>query len=109
MIVAVLHTAFAIVMFGRTYLYIIQRGFFNAVYSEQAAAAVWFIFFGFLLFICSLLCAEIEKNESFQFPKSVGIALLLTALLGVILMPASGFWLIFPPTIALLIKKEKTN
>jgi len=105
--IAALHTAFAVVMFGSTYLELIRNGIFNTVTSELAGVAVWFLFFGFALFIIGVLCVKVEENDSLQFPRSIGITLLLITLLGVILMPASGFWLMFPPAIAMLIGKEE--
>ncbi|EAQ64185.1 chaperonin GroEL [Marinomonas sp. MED121] len=104
--VAVGHTAVAMMLYSETYRVIIQSGMFNAVSAEKSGLAVWFLFFGFLLFTLAILIAVIEKNDSLVIPKSFGIALLLLTTLGVLLMPASGFWLVFPPAIAVTLKKQ---
>ena len=100
MFVAVGHTAVAIMFFGNTYGEIIQSGLYNAVNSEKIGLAVWFLLFGFLLFIFGMLLAVIEKNDSSHIPKPIGGALLLLTTLGVVLMPVSGFWLVFPVAFA---------
>jgi len=55
-----------------------------------------------------MLCAVIEKNYQLQIAKSIGIALLILIVLGVALMPVSGFWLMLPAVFAILIKKTNT-
>ena len=106
MFVAVGHTAVSIIFFGEIYSQLIQRGLFNSVTSEQSGLAVWFFLFGFILFVFGMLCAVIEKNVHLQIPKSIGVALLILTVLGVVLMPVSGFWLMFPAVFAILIKKQ---
>lgn len=108
MFVSAGHTAVAVMFFGSTYGEIVQNGVYNAVKSEKTGLAVWFLFFGFLLFVFGMLLAVIEKNETSQIPNSIGMALLILTTLGVILMPVSGFWLLFPAAFALLYKKTKT-
>ena len=108
MFVAVGHTAVAMMFFGNTYVEIIQNGLYNSVISEKVGLAVWFLLFGFLLFTFGMLLAVIQRNDSSQIPKSIGVALLLLTTLGVVLMPASGFWLIFPAALAILFKKQNS-
>jgi len=105
MFVAVGHTIVAMIFFGNVYGEIIRNGLYNSVKSEKTGLAVWFLLFGFLLFVFGMLLAVIEKNDSSQIPKSIGVALLLLTTLGVVLMPVSGFWLILPAVFAILIKK----
>jgi len=108
MFVAVGHTTVAMMFFGNTYGEIIQNGFYDSVKSEKVGLAVWFLLFGFLLFTFGMLLAVIEKNDSSQIPKSIGVALLLLTTLGVVLMPVSGFWLVFPAAFAILFKKQNS-
>ncbi|NJL42833.1 MAG: hypothetical protein HC935_04625 [Pseudanabaena sp. SU_2_4] len=53
--------------------------------------------------------AEFEQFSSTQLPKSTGWGLLALAIVGVTLMPASGFWLVFPPAIAVLVRKPNAQ
>ena len=105
MLVSVGHTAVALLFFSSIYSEILKNGVYNQVTSATAGLAVWFLLFGFLLFIFGMLLAVIEKNSSADIPRSIGIALLILTILGVVLMPVSGFWLVFPAVFAILLKK----
>jgi hypothetical protein len=110
MVVAVLHTVFAVVMFGNELSSIVQRGVFNTVQGNlKTAATVWFFLFSGMLFICGLALRHLEATSSGPLPKSLGWGLLVMGLVGVVLMPTSGFWLIFPAALAILIFKQKES
>jgi hypothetical protein len=103
--VSILHTLFATVVFHKTLLIIVQRGVFNVVGTDpMIAAVVWFVLCGAAMFIGGLAISALERASG-TVPKSIGWSLLVYAIIGVVLMPASGFWLIFPPAIAVLLKK----
>lgn len=101
------HTVVGGILFGSIYMQMFSAGLVGSVTSEKTAAAAWFLLFGFLLFITSLLIGVIEKSDNLEMPKSIGATLFLLTTIGVILMPASGFWLVYPAAIALLINKGK--
>lgn len=105
--VAGIHTAFAFFMFGDVILDIVDRGVFDSVGNDPLIGAVtWFLLFGLLLFACGQTVARLEKATHGQLPKPIGWSLLGLAILGVVLMPVSGFWLAFPPAIAVLIRRD---
>ena len=104
MFVALGHTAVGIVLFGSVYRELLANGLYNSISSEKAGLAVWFALFGVVLFIVGMLLSALESNSA-SIPKSAGIALLLLTVLGVVLMPVSGFWLMFPATLVILLKK----
>ena len=109
-VVSAVHTVFAVAVFGDALASILNRGVFNTVGTDpKTGAVVWFVLFGAMLFVCGLAVAELEKSSSGQIPKSIGWSLLAMAIIGVTLMPASGFWLVFPPAIAVLVKKENAK
>lgn len=104
------HTLFAVVMFNEDLLSVVRRGVFNTVGTDpMVAAVVWFVLFGAILFICGLAVSALEKSSPSPLPKSLGWSLLALAMLGVILMPMSGFWLVFPPAIAVLARKSNAQ
>ncbi|MCF6226302.1 MAG: DUF6463 family protein [Xanthomonadales bacterium] len=105
--VAAGHTVVGIILFGDTYREMITNGLLSSVNSLETALASWFLLFGFLLFIASLLIAVIEKDDALEIPKLIGVMLLILTTIGVVLMPASGFWLVYPAAIAILVKKQK--
>lgn len=105
--VAVLHTLFALVSFGPKYLEILRAGFIGGVNSLETALAAWFLLFGALLFALGQSVYYLEQSNT-KISTSLAACLLLLTLVGVSLMPVSGFWLLFPPIIALFIEKEST-
>lgn len=105
--VAVIHTGFSVAVFGDELREVAARGVFDSVGSDPMVGAVaWFVLFGVVLFICGLAVAALDHATLGELPKPLGWSLLALATLGVVLMPASGFWLAFPPAIAMLIRKE---
>jgi len=105
--VSIIHTLFAIVVFRDDLSSVVQRGVFNTVGRDPRVFAVaWFVLFGALMFICGLAVSALERSST-PLPKSLGWSTLGLATLGVVLMPASGFWLAFPPAIAVLTRRSE--
>lgn len=106
--VSVIHTLFAIVVFRDVLSSLIRRGVFNTVGSDpMTGAVVWFVLFGVALFVCGLAISALEKASSDPLPRSLGWSLLTLVALGVVLMPASGFWLAIPPAVAILLRRAR--
>ena len=101
--VAILHTLFAIVVFNKIFLTIMQHGVFNAVGSDpMTAAAVWFLLFGAVLALMGMAIHSLEKIGNFTSARAIGTGTLLLTILGIVLMPVSGFWLALPAAVALM-------
>lgn len=108
--VSIIHTVFAVVVFGKVLASIVQRGVFNTVGSDpMTAAVVWFVLFGVVLFICGLAISALEHASTGLLPKSLGWSLLALVALGVVLMPVSGFWLAIPPAVGILLRRTRTQ
>ena len=108
--VSAIHTLFAIIVFNDVLRNIVLDGMFDTVGDDPLkGAVVWFLLFGFVLFICGIAIDEIEKKSTSAIPLSIGWSIVALSALGVILMPASGFWLMFPPAVAILINKPVTK
>ena len=109
-VVSIIHTVVGMVLFPEVLLSIIRRGVFDTVGTDPMTGAVaWFFLFGIVLFISGLCIYELEKSLNGWVPKSIGWSLLVLVLLGVILMPVSGFWLALPTAIAILIGKPNAQ
>ena len=106
MFVSLGHTAVGVIFFGSIYREMLLNGLYNSVTSAKTGLAVWFVLFGFLLLIIGMLISAIEKNGLLKVPASIGYALLFVSLLGILLMPVSGFWLMFPAVFAILLSKQ---
>jgi hypothetical protein len=104
--VSIIHTLFALAAFGDVLSSIVERGVFDTVGNDpMTGAVVWFVLFGVAFFICGLAISAIERSNS-QIPKSLGWTLLALVVLGIVLMPASGFWLAIPPVGAMLLRRS---
>jgi Family of unknown function (DUF6463) len=107
MVVAVLHTAFGLVLFRAQWVQLLDAGLFNGVAGDVARAkAVWFGFFGLALFLFGLAVDALE-NVRAPMPTAIGAAMVIFTLLGILLVPASGFWLVLPLSIAALVKARR--
>ena len=101
--VAIVHTVAAAVFFPRILADMLGRGVFNTVGADPMAnVAAWFLLFGAILAVFGMALTALERAPQFEAARPLGVATLLLAVTGVILMPASGFWLAFPPAIGLL-------
>ena len=93
MATAVLHTVVGLIFASQPLLNVLNAGVFNAVDPHfDRMAAVWFLLFGAMLFLLGLF-VQWALQETETLPASVGWGFLITCIVGVILMPASGIWL----------------
>jgi len=75
---------------------IVQGGVLGAVEPDGARISlVWFLLFGFVLLILGSLVRWLEMRF-LPLPRSLAVHVMFLSVLGVVLMPASGFWLCLP-------------
>lgn len=107
--VSLLHTIFGMVMFWPVIAQIALAGVFNAVGTDPMRGAVaWFLLAGFFMATIGLAVDALERTGQHQALRNAGITMLLTALLGIVLFPASGFWLTLPSSIAMIVRKRES-
>lgn len=101
--VAILHTVVGLVMGGPTLMAMLESGLFNSAGGQGLTELVtWFLMFGAVLGMLGIAANELERSERFASARKLGIGVMLLAIVGAVVMPLSGFWLVFPPAIALL-------
>lgn len=107
--VALLHTALSLAVFHEVFASVLGRGVVDTVGNDAATGlAVWCVLFGGALLLCGLSISALERaSPGAALPKPLGWGLLALALVGVALMPASGFWLAIPPALAVLVRKGR--
>lgn len=102
--VAAIHTVFAAVVFPPQLEEIVRRGVIDSVGTDpMVGAVVWFVLFGAVLALLGWAVLLVERHMA-PTPgalRPLGLGVLALALLGIALMPASGFWLVLPPALAL--------
>ncbi len=102
-VVAMGHTLFGIAMFGKVFARMLERGFVSSVGADPGAnIALWFLMFGAMLALLGIAITALERSADFGAARSLGIGTLMLTVVGVVLVPMSGFWLCFPPAIGLL-------
>ena len=108
--ISALHTAIALLLFRPVLYEMLERGIFNTVGDDpMRGAVVWFVFFGAVLALFGLAVTMLERNAPQVSQRSLGAGLLALAVLGVALMPVSGFWLAFPIAVAMLRKPTQAT
>lgn len=104
--VAIMHTLVGLAFFHQELAGIVQRGVFNSIGSNPSTRlAVWFFFFGATLALAGLTIHTLETSSTAPLTKPIGWSLLALTTTGIILIPASGFWLALPPALAILFKQ----
>ena len=73
----------------------IAEGFVNTVRYEPAhQLAFWFTFAGPIMLLVGYLMDWVVRQKKLMLPAGVGYGLTGLFLLGVLLLPMSGFWLV---------------
>lgn len=107
---AALHTLYAAVEFQPQLQEIVRRGIFDSVQTDPlVGAVVWFVLFGGPLALLGWAVLLIERNAAWApiSLRPLGAGLLALTLLGIVLMPSSGFWLALPPALALCMRSRR--
>ncbi len=99
--VSVMHTVFALVVFRAPLAAMARDGMLDAVRGDPTRAAVaWFVLFGGALAVAAV---AIDQLEVARAPlRTIGLATLAMTALGIVWMPASGFWLALPAALSMI-------
>jgi hypothetical protein len=103
MLLAILHQIVGLYFYQDALMAIGQAGIINAVQPPywDRDAAFWFLMFGAMLFLYGAITHWLLAKVG-DLPSFWGWGLLILSLIGVALMPASGFWLAIPLAIWML-------
>ena len=95
--IAVLHEVVGIIAYFDALVDIGEAGIFNTINPPhwQRDAAFWFLMFGVMLFLYGWMAHWLLKQTG-TMPAFWGFGLLMICGVGIVLMPASGFWLAIP-------------
>lgn len=99
---------YVLVFHARQVAAIAQDGFFDAVDPNAAFStfdretAFWHLMFGATALILGGL-VHWSQDRTGTLPSFLGWSLLALGLAGVVLMPFSGFWIILPPAVLMVV------
>ena len=107
MAVGIIHIAVGFVVFGEPLRAIVRDGVWNAVDGHAGRPlAFWFVFLGLFTIVYGSLVDWMEGRGN-QLPRHSGWGFLVLVTLGVVMMPASGGWLLLPPAIGALVRSRR--
>ena len=106
-IIGIIHSIFGFIVFHSIIADLAREMLFNSVDRQpDRNAAFWFLFTGFALIIIGGLIDWAERKYG-ELPSFLKWSFLAITIVGCFIMPKSGFWLLFIPTIGLLLRKNK--
>lgn len=95
--VGVVHNMVGIYFFLPVLREIVAAGVWNSIDMDPMRnLAFWFLFSGLMMMLAGYVVDWIEQTGEGALPPALGPSLLALLLLGIVTMPASGFWLLIP-------------
>ncbi len=99
-----LHNFLGTILGWEALLRIAAGGYFSSV--EFFNGVFWFLIVGFALILLGHLSHWIIQSTNAPLPSFVGWYLLIVSVIGIFLMPVSGFWLLAPQGLIILSGKR---
>ena len=97
--IGIIHLVFGFISYRTAWAEMLRSGLFNTVDSQlEHQAAFWFIVFGMLVLILGGLIDWCEGHKQ-VLPKFLGWSLLALSIVGIVMMPISGWWFLLIPAI----------
>jgi len=104
--VGVIHSLFGIFFMRSTLATLWSEGLLNTVNGQPPREAVfWFLCTGIMLLIVGVLANQAER-EGLPMPRFVTWSFAVLAIIGVIVMPISGIWLLIPPAAGMIVRRR---
>ena len=102
----VIHLSFGLAFMHDTLAVLWSEGLWNTVNGQPPREAVfWFLCTGIVLLTVGVLVNQTERS-GLAIPRFVTWAFAGLVAVGVVVMPISGIWLLFPPVIGMLIRNR---
>ena len=107
-VIGVLHSLLGLVKHAKVFGGMLSSGLLNTGGSVERNLAFWFTFAGITFMLLGYLIKYIE-SQKMEVPIVFGWLLLGTAILGVTILPVSGFWALFLPAILIIYQARNTS
>ncbi len=106
-VIGVIHTIFGFVVFHEIIAALAGEMFLNTIDKQiDRNAAFWFLYTGFAFVIMGGLIDWIERRHP-GLPPFLKWSFLSITVLGCVIMPKSGFWLLLIPCIGFFFEKTR--
>lgn len=111
MSISIAHLVLTFIIFPTQVTFIFTRSFFDTgVTNAEIGNTVWFFFFGIPLFLVGHMIDRDEKKTVMPpFQEVILISLVCMTALGLLLIPASGFWFMIPAIFGFYLKNKSAN
>ena len=104
--IGIIHIIGNIVYYFEPWSDIVRNGVFNAVDPHfDRGAAFWMLMLSPFVFTLGQFCFWAEEHNV-RLPGFMGWNLLITSAFGAFMMPISGFWLLIPPSIFMIVASQ---
>jgi hypothetical protein len=104
--VGVIHLSFGLAFMHETLALLWSERLWNTVNGQPPREAVfWFLCTGVVLLIVGVLVNQVER-EVLRIPRFVTWSFAGLVVVGVVVMPISGIWLLIPPVLGMLVRNR---
>jgi hypothetical protein len=104
----ILHSCTTIAIFSKVLWAMLKEGLLNSVGEDfTRGCAFWGFMFGIMLILLGYVMHYHIKKEQKPAPIFWGYWLLVLSVIGCIIMPISGFWLVIPQALIIFIANKK--
>jgi hypothetical protein len=105
----IIHNIIGFIMGWNVLTEIVRSGFVNSINNEMDRNAIfWFLFGGFAMMALGKLMQDC-LDADWRLPKWLGVSLLVLSLIGCMMMPVSGFWLVVPQALLIISTHRKKS
>lgn len=107
--VGVIHLSFGVIFMHTTLALLWSEGLVNTVNGQPRREAVfWFLCAGIMLLLVGVLVNQAER-EGLAIPRFVTWSIAALTLIGVVVMPISGIWLLIPPAAGMVFRRRQST
>jgi hypothetical protein len=107
--VGVIHLSFGVFFMHDVLALLWSEGLWNTVNGQPPREAVfWFLCTGIMLLIVGVLVNQAER-QGLAIPRFVTRSFAVLTVIGVVVMPISGIWLMIPPASGMVLRRRPST
>lgn len=108
-VTGVIHILVGFLIGKDIYADMLRDGLVNSMQNDYTRGfAFWFFLFGVLLILYGYTMQYYIRKEQKPTPTHVGYALLAVSIFGCLVEPVSGFWLVLPQALIIIVANRKS-